>query len=326
MNISFVVPMYNSEKTIDICLKSICSVMSNKDEIVVVDNGSSDRSIEIVKKYEKVGLYIYPDITIGALRNIGAAKATGDVLAFIDSDCLLSDGWKYAVIDVLGNSAVGATGSKVDLPDNTAWIERAWYSQKATSCRSVQYINSGNFVVRRRIFNSLGGFSEKLITGEDSELGWRICKAGYILIDNPEVRVLHLGNPKTLRKFYEKEKWHALGMMGTVRLSWIDKPFIMTICFIICNFIAFLNIVAIHYVRHNYNLMIMSFVLVFVVPILAVFYRAVQYNKATKYSLQLFILYWIYFIARSTVVLLMIKGKISKLLHYCMKCSSNLNK
>ena len=108
---SFVIPVLNGERFIEGCLKSIIAEMTAEDEITVVDNGSTDRTLEIVRSFAQVRLLEHPHMTISTLRNWGAATSTREYLAFIDADCLVCDGWRAAAVRILSNPKVSATGS-----------------------------------------------------------------------------------------------------------------------------------------------------------------------------------------------------------------------
>ncbi len=301
MDISFVIPLRNEETTIRLCIESIAVQMHTGDEIIVVDNGSTDASINNISGLRNVTMISKPEATIAAVRNAGAAIAKGDILAFIDADCVLSRNWRDETVRTLSDDSVSATGAKVDIPDDAVWVEKVWYSQRDSKCSQVSYINSGNFVMRKRVFEIVGGFSEALITGEDSELGWRINKAGYVIISNPAIRSIHLGNPKNIGSFYKKEKWHALGMMGTFKVSCIDKPLIMTAAFMVCNLLA-LCIFLYLTLRGNLGYGILAFFALTVsVPAVTSLYRVMQFGN-TRYLFHLVCLYWIYFLARANVL------------------------
>lgn len=300
-SISFIIPLYNEEHTILMCLEAIMGQMSSEDEIIVVDNGSSDGSLKRIQHIQNVLLIHKPDSTIGAVRNAGSEMAKGQILAFIDADCIICPRWRENVIKTFSNNEIGATGSKVDIPDDAVWIEKAWYSQRDSKSYSASYINSGNLIVKKDVYEEVGGFLESLITGEDSELGWRINKAGFAILNNPEIRAIHMGNPKKLRNFYNKEKWHALGMLGTFKISCYDKPLIMTILFAVCNIsamITLLNMIKNGTVSHAVVLFIL---LTGCIPVVTAMYRVLQFRNV-KYFMHLVILYWVYYLARTYVL------------------------
>ncbi|GAH56283.1 unnamed protein product [marine sediment metagenome] len=87
--VSIIIPAYNAEKTIKECLSSFTnqSMSRNKYEIIVVDDGSTDRTCEIAKKY-KVNIISQKNSGPAVARNRGAQEARGNILIFTDSDCI----------------------------------------------------------------------------------------------------------------------------------------------------------------------------------------------------------------------------------------------
>jgi len=301
--ISFIIPMKNAGKYISRCLDAILVEMIPGDEIIVVDNGSTDDSVSIVGQVKNITLLICREGTIGYLRNYGAKHSHGDILAFIDADCVISPGWREKVIKNLESEGIAAVGARYEIPENAVWIEKAWFSQKTKKASPARYINSGNFAIKKEAFSHVGGFDENLITGEDAELGWRLNGKGFIIIEDPGVECIHLGNPKTLMDFYRKQKWHALGMMGTFKHSFLDKPLLMTIVFL-ASVTAFL--ITLPYLLKRKRGF--SGLLVFCgwVPFITAGYRSYQYRNM-KYFFHLILLYFIYFTARSKALIEIIK-------------------
>lgn len=99
--VSVIIPTLNEERYIGKCLESIFNLdyPKNRYEIILVDNGSKDRTIEITKKFN-AKIIKRKSLTIGTLRNIGARDARGSILAFIDADCIADRNWiKRAIIN-----------------------------------------------------------------------------------------------------------------------------------------------------------------------------------------------------------------------------------
>ena len=103
---SVIIPVYNSEKTIDRCLQSLLSQKRADVEIIVIDDGSEDRSGEILSKYAEKNntlvLLRQENSGVSVARNTGIEKASGDYILFVDSDDFVSDDYFYA-LDQMGN-------------------------------------------------------------------------------------------------------------------------------------------------------------------------------------------------------------------------------
>lgn len=98
MSISFIIPIYNVEKYLKQCIDSVLGQVKEEDEIILVNDGSKDRSNLICKKYLKMfpDKIIYIEKENGGLssaRNVGIRQATKDYIAFVDSDDYLKQGY-----------------------------------------------------------------------------------------------------------------------------------------------------------------------------------------------------------------------------------------
>jgi glycosyltransferase involved in cell wall biosynthesis len=305
MNVSFIIPVLNGEKYIRRCLDSILKEASNQDEIIVVDNGSSDATVSIVQEYGDVFLRIHPDLTVSALRNRGAELAGKDLLAFIDSDCILCAGWRAEVIRVLEDTSIHATGASCEVPEDAGWIEKAWFSQKPDKIRKAKYINTGHLIVRKGVFSNIGGFDESLVTDEDCEFGERLNREGYYMLEDPALRVIHLGNPVTLGAFYAREKWHATSVLESGAAALHNLPTLMSIFFAVMLVFALASVLAAVFDDLNY---LWFLLLIPVIPLLTAIYRAKQFNKYC-YIPALTLLWGIFYLARVNNMVLFLAGR-----------------
>lgn len=296
--LSFIIPVLNGEKYIRDCLEYIIREKSSVDEIVVVDNGSTDDTISIVKSFSSVTLLENKGNTISAQRNFAAAKANGDAFAFIDCDCLVCPGWRKAVIETLEDDTVHAVGSHYDLSLHPTWVEKAWVSRRHKSPIERKYIPAGNLVIRKSVFTSINGFDESLQTDEDTDICRRITDAGGRLIDAPGARVMHEGNAKTVSIFAAKEKWHATSMMASAQKQGLDIPYLFTLLFIGSLIIATASVIAsIVLGLHLWPLAL----LVLLAPGVNAIVKAIR-NGKLFYFLHLVLLFLVYYWQRSAVV------------------------
>ena len=125
-SISVVIPVYNEERYLGACLTSLAKLdyPDSEVEIILVDNGSTDRSLDIAGGYD-VKVYECPGVTVGAVRNFGASKATGKLIVFIDSDCVVKPDWLHRGLSSLGEG-VDVAGGLYLLRERPSWIERYW--------------------------------------------------------------------------------------------------------------------------------------------------------------------------------------------------------
>jgi glycosyltransferase involved in cell wall biosynthesis len=196
---SFVIPSFNSSKTIERCLKSIKHQKIKNNEIIVVDDCSTDNTIEIARRY--ADLIIIKDKRSGPAksRNLGWKMSKGDIIIFIDSDVYLGKNWAKEILPLLKKYDGVVSSLKSNSHDVTfeEWEEAVNF-----------------FVIKRKVLEKVGGYSEifPYAAGEDSDLLIRILKKGY-KIRNHKVNYIHDTSHKRyrkdniLKKFYKVYFW-----------------------------------------------------------------------------------------------------------------------
>ena len=126
--ISIIIPAKNEEKYLPLCLESICNLDYPKEavEVIVVDNGSTDRTREIAQSFGATVLLDYTKYVSG-LRNLGARDAKGEILAFVDADCTVSPDWLQTASQYFDANEVVAWGAPPDIPEDATWVQSSWY-------------------------------------------------------------------------------------------------------------------------------------------------------------------------------------------------------
>jgi glycosyltransferase involved in cell wall biosynthesis len=211
MKVSIIIPTYNEEKRLPECLDSIFDLDYSKEdiEVIVVDNGSTDGTREIAKS---CGAEVLRDdsLNVSGLRNLGASQAKGDILAFVDADCIVSKDWLKNASKYSDDITVAAWGAPPAIPKEATWVQRTWYlvRQKENQVQTVDWLETMNLLVRKDQFLSIGGFNEALITCEDVDFSYRISRYGQIVSDK-RIEVIHLGEASTLQEFVRKEIWRG---------------------------------------------------------------------------------------------------------------------
>lgn len=206
-NISVIVPSLNEEKYIKKCLLSLLNQSYDKDyEIIVVDGGSIDHTVEIAKKFaDKVIVSPRP---VGAARNAGARIAKGKIYAFIDADTVASKGWLEAIEKSLmkRKDAVGVLGPTLPYDGNT-WdhisykIATCWM-QRFSLILGFPHVAGFNCAYKKNPFWKAGGFDEKRTLSEDIMLSFKIRKYGRIIFNNEMKAYTSARRVKKLGYFY----------------------------------------------------------------------------------------------------------------------------
>ena len=193
------------------CLDSIFDIDYPREsyEVLVVDNGSVDQTVEMAQG-KGAEVCSQPELTISALRNFGAARAQGKILAFLDADCTVDLNWLKAASIYLDKDDVVSFGSPAVLPEHTTWVQRAWFKIRCRNneVEEVDWHESANVFVRRDAFIAVNGFDEDLFTCEDYDLSFRLNKIGKLLSDK-RIIAIHHREPASIQEFYRKEIWRS---------------------------------------------------------------------------------------------------------------------
>jgi GT2 family glycosyltransferase len=155
-------------------------------EVIVADNGSTDRSMNVVQEFADRGHRVRSlDASAvrgpAAARNAGVRGAAGELLAFCDADDVVQAGWLAACVKALHDADVaGGVFDSWTLNGREAPSPPAFAVPPAM--RQFGFLEAGlssNLAVRRQAFDEVGGFSEDLTVGEDTDLCWRMQLCGY---------------------------------------------------------------------------------------------------------------------------------------------------
>jgi glycosyltransferase involved in cell wall biosynthesis len=305
--LSVIIPARNVASTIVPCLEAVLMELPSGAEVVVADHASKDNTIQLIQAMGDRRVRIAPVTakSVGAVRNRGADQATGDLLAFIDADCIVPPSHFSRLLRVFAEPEVGAAGAPYSLPPSTRWIERVWYHLHAPKDpTSVKYVPGGNLAIRKSLFSRAGGFDESLGSGEDTEFCQRLLGMGVTLRVDPAIAVAHLGNPKSVRSFYRQQRWHAVGMLGTARR---DPTELATLALLA--FWATLLAAALLLALRPFGLRALGMAagLVLAVPALSAAYRAARARAFGEYLAGV-LLYLVYFAARTSGALYLLLG------------------
>ena len=217
MNISIIVPIYNSEKFLSSFFEALLeNTFFSGDEVLLIDNGSTDDSYNICKKYsdnnavfklltytEKAGSY--------AARNYGVKQANGDVLVFTDSDTEPCKEWLSAIRSIIQRKIVIAGRIQLDIIDKKGIWENFDSIAHLNSEKNAKEssIATANMAVYRSDFEEVGFFEERF-SGGDYEWSQRAAANGMKIVFVRDALVHH-PTRKTFEQVLKKEQRIAYG-------------------------------------------------------------------------------------------------------------------
>ncbi len=264
--ISIITPVYNGGYAFVCCLLTMLQTQFKDWELIVVDDGSTDRSAEIARKFGAQVIQTSGREGPGAARNLGAKVARGEYLCFIDADCeVQDDAIAKLALTLKSKPEIDALfGSYDDEPKATNFMAQYknlmhhYVHQQGKEDASTFWAGFG--VVKRSVFLELGGFDTKRFprpSVEDIELGYRLKQSGtniylaknlqvkhhkaWQLVDLIKTDVFDRGIPWTRLLLSNKTNMvNDLNLQTSSRIS-----LIATYSLILCSIVSFFNLAAI---------------------------------------------------------------------------------
>ena len=216
IRLSVILPCYNEEEFIGYQLEALANQQWGEPwELIIVDNGSSDRTLEIIDQYKDqfpscLVLRAHEKQGASHVRNVGVEAATGELIAFCDADDIVAPDWLATMakaIEELDFVAGRFENHKLN-SDEAAVVHSG--SQQDDLLRGfapdyLPYAGGGNLGIKRPIHDLIGGFDESLLAVEDTDYCWRVQQAGvklHFASDLLVYRRLPTSLRKTLRQAF----------------------------------------------------------------------------------------------------------------------------
>jgi glycosyltransferase involved in cell wall biosynthesis len=226
--ISVIIPAFNEEAYLADCLKSVLThAPENVIEVIVVDNASTDRTNEVAASFAGVTVVHEPKKGLTAARQKGLLTASGDLLAFVDADSRVTDGWFERINAAFEKNeelvCLSGPYDYYDLPSwqrscvNMYWTLLAYPAYRITKFMAV----GGNFVARRKTLMEVNGFDTGIaFYGEDTDIARRLHERGKVSF-SPSFRMQTSGRRLAAQGIV---KTAAIYMVNYVSESVLHKP------------------------------------------------------------------------------------------------------
>jgi cellulose synthase/poly-beta-1,6-N-acetylglucosamine synthase-like glycosyltransferase len=206
--VSIIVTTFNSEPTINECLHSILELDYPKYllEVIVVDGGSTDATIEQAKAYPvKV---FYSQLNPPAAYNLVLTSAENEIIGLIDSDAKVEKSWLRKLVKHLDEPKVAGASGTVETWNKDKLVPRViGYELNYRYSRlpeTVERVATMNLLLKKKVTMEIGGFDEALPTQYDTDIGARLAKAGYKIAFDSEAICYHFHRP-TLQAFFKQQ-------------------------------------------------------------------------------------------------------------------------
>lgn len=214
LRISVVVCAHNAESTIHETLEACSKLDYPNFEVIVVDDGSTDQTATIAKKYE-VRLLCIANGGLSNARNIGAAAATGEVVAFIDADAYPDPHWLTYLARMFVYSDHAGVGGPNIIPSSDGFISQCVARAPGGpvhvlySDHEAEHIPGCNMAFRKHLLDEIGGFDTQFrAAGDDVDLCWRFQERGLTLGFSHAAVVWH-HRRNSVRAFWKQQQGYG---------------------------------------------------------------------------------------------------------------------
>jgi cellulose synthase/poly-beta-1,6-N-acetylglucosamine synthase-like glycosyltransferase len=216
-SVSVIVPVRDGEATIADCLDSILAAdyPADRREIIAVDNASSDGTAALIQS-RPVRYLQEPERGVSNARNRGIAESTGEILAFVDADCLVEPDWLTELVRPFEDPEVGAVAGDLQHADPTTAAERQaarllgnW--QRFAFNSNPAYPITANAAYRRDVLERIGPFDPHMTRAQDVELGLRFKERSDLRLAYAERATVRHRNRSTQLGFFRQQLGWAYG-------------------------------------------------------------------------------------------------------------------
>jgi glycosyltransferase involved in cell wall biosynthesis len=196
--VSVVVCSFNGQRTLRECLLSLMRLDYADYEVIVVDDGSTDATPDIIAEFPQVIHHRQENRGLSAARNVGARLASGEIVAYTDDDCVVDEHWLKYLVMAMRDQKVEAIGGPNIPPSSDGWIARCVAASPGNpshvmlSDQFAEHVPGCNMAYRRSTLLGLGGFDAQFrVAGDDVDMCWRFLDADLPIGYAPGAMVWH---------------------------------------------------------------------------------------------------------------------------------------
>ncbi len=229
---SIIIPTKNNGEVIEDCMESLIDLDYPEEcyEIIIVDGHSTDRTVEIARKYG-AKIFYEEGGTRASACNVGIMQVHGDYVAFTDADCVADRRWLKNALKYFDDVVVAGVGGPNIVPDDVPPLGKAidfviahsifsagaTYAKRLGIPSEVESIGGCNSIYRTKILKEVFPIDE-ITTAEDALLNYRVRMNGLRLIDVPDVLVWHYRHWNTPELFFKRMIAYARGRVQAGRI------------------------------------------------------------------------------------------------------------
>ena len=231
--VSVIICSYNGASTIESCLTSMRRIRYPDYEVIFIDDGSTDRTQEILSQFPEVINIRQKNMGLSFARNVGMNTASGEIIIYTDSDCEADEDWLYYIALALVRSSHAGMGGPNLIPDEGSWIadcvglSPGGPTHVMVDDRTAEHVPGCNMAFYTWAAKQANGFDSQFRkAGDDVDFIWRLQHLGYSIGFSPAAQVWHYrrntikaylkqqrgyGEAEALLKFKHPDHFNVLG-------------------------------------------------------------------------------------------------------------------
>jgi glycosyltransferase involved in cell wall biosynthesis len=213
--VSVVVCAYNAERTIDSCLASLEHLNYPNYEVIVVNDGSTDRTQIICNSYPYIRLINQENKGLSEARNVGMLASRGDIVAYTDSDCDADPDWLNYLVTTFKLTGLKAVGGpnfpppENDLVPSVVAVSPGGPTHVLLTDDTAEHIAGCNMAFDREVLIGIGGFDVQFrAAGDDIDICWRLQDLGYTIGFSPSAVVWHFRR-NTVKDYLNQQRGYG---------------------------------------------------------------------------------------------------------------------
>lgn len=212
---SVVICSYNGATTVESCLRSMERLRYPNYEVIFVDDGSTDQTQQILKKFPWVRNIRQKNMGLSHARNVGMREAKGEVVVYTDSDCEADEDWLYYLCLALVRSGHVGMGGPNLIPNEGSWVadcvglSPGGPTHVMIDDRTAEHVPGCNMAFYKSVLMQVNGFDPQYRkAGDDVDVIWRIQHLGYSIGFSPAAQVWHYRR-NTVKAYLKQQRGYG---------------------------------------------------------------------------------------------------------------------